>query len=266
MIRFRTVIERSPDVPAWDVQVRAIYVDASCRGGMFSVAFNEAERLSSFENGHEGLVIATLSAMIADSPRVNRKSAVRNMIERHLGVGGTFDACPNAVQTAESLLKWVSRGGADLIFENDKTPLRRLIVTKFLETDPHVDRGGILAHMIPHLAAFSPERLIIAHQESCETLVPTDQRGKLRERFRAVDGICTRFGYSVVGAETKVRPEGGDMREDGAHPGDLPLIVISVPGSVLGQPRYALCEKGEIEVMEIADWSLSRLGVIPDMS
>lgn len=39
-----------------------------------------------------------------------------------------------------------------------------------------------------------------------------------------------------------------------------------VPGVISGQPRYALCEKGEIEVMEIADWSLARLGVIPDMS
>lgn len=272
MIRFRTTIERNPDVPAWDVQVRALYVDAPVLGGPFSAAFDEAERLSSLQNGHEGIVIATLEAMIADSPRVNRRSAVSNMIERHLGVGGTFDTCPNATETAEALLGWVRNGGDEAIFRKDKTHLRRLVVTKFLDTDPYVDRGGVLAHMIPHLAAFSPDRLIVAHQECVERALPPDQRGRIRERFRAVAGICERFGYEVVGAEMGAEARGAcrDAKapagEELAVPGDLPLIIISVPGTGNVNPRYNVWEGGEIEILDLADWGQARLCSVPAMS
>lgn len=271
MIRFRTTIERNPDVPAWDVQVRALYVDAPALGGPFSAAFDEAERLSCLQNGYEGIVIATLEAMIADSPRVNRRSAVRGMIERHLGVGGTFDTCPNAMQTAEGLLGWVRNGGDESLFRKDKTHLRRLVVTKFLETDPYVDRGGVLAHMIPHLAAFSPDRLIIAHQECSEMALPPDQRGRIRERFRAVTGICERFGYEVVGAEIGAEARGGGRQpgnpagEELAVPGDLPLLIISVPGTDAANPKYDVWEGREIEILDLADWGQARLGSVPAM-
>lgn len=269
MIMFRTTMNRNLEVDAWDVTVEALYEPAEelfdCEA--FSEAFYaQAEKT---KDTH-AMIIARLEGLLVRSLMAIDSEDLINEVADHCGIGGTFDITHGTHLTGESLLQLLSRGGAarQIVEDSPYEIPEDLFVSGNLYTDPFVDRGSILAYMVPHLTALTGRKLLIAHQEPVEGLNPEDQRDRLKERFNAAEGILDRIGGDVervhLGREItgeKVRMTHNGLGEPVPEHADLPMILISA--TEFEHDAHFIYSDHDYEVIEFADWAEARFGIRP---
>lgn len=268
MIRFKTTSERNCEVNAWDITVEAFfdmsdmirYVD---NGGNLSDLLEGAEGET-----EDGFRIAQLKGLLVKGVMFYEPEDVNEVVSGLSEIGSTFDIRQGTYSTARNLLGWLEHGGDEKLFENFEDPIHDMFVSEYLETDPHVDRGAMLALMTAHLDQFSFLRLLCVHEEGLEEYLPEDQRGRMTERIRSLTAVSEATGVELIaampGAEARGRPmktTRNILGEPLNLPGQLPLFILAT--SANGHPDLMphLSDEEEAIVIDVADWCLARFGV-----
>lgn len=273
MITFRTLMSRNYEVPAWNITVEALCepdYDMLNNEDLVS-AICEQAKLTGGKDA-QAVMIARLEGLLVRELMIDEPQDLIDQVADHCGIGGTFDITHDTHLTGESLLQLLSRGGgARRIVDEDflENPTD-LFVSGNLIADAHVDRGAVLAYMVPHLSALTNGKLLIAHQEPFEGQNPEDQRDRLVERFGAVRGIleriggeveCAHLGREITGKE--VRMTANAIGEPVPEHADLPMILMTGSPDDFEPDAYHLFDDTEYEVLEFADWAEARFGMRP---
>jgi hypothetical protein len=260
MISFTVGARRNEDVNAWDVHVEAwldlaeeVSADPTVEGALAEAGA-----------GAEGILIGRLDALMLHVWPVDTPEGLLEILELNDGDGNTWDAFEEVRSAANALTAWAGGGGAERLFAESEDPAETLILSRGLFSDPFVDRGVLLAMMAQHLTAFSPNRILFAHEEPPETSLPADQRRRVRERARAFLSVGDRVGF---GPHVRV-PEEGGRSPFPAPLGDLLsltadrlLLVASVLPDGPDYPEWTIWDELELELIDVAEWARARLGV-----
>lgn len=259
MISFTVGARRNEDVNAWDLHVEAWFDPAEEVTGDPRVEALLAAAL----DGDEGVRIGRLDALMLHVWPVGNPEGLIEILEINDGDGNTWDASEEVRSTAAALTEWAAAGGAETLFRDSEDPIETLILARGMQADPFVDRGALLAMMVQHLAAFSPNRTLFAHQEPFETDLPEDQRGRVAERARAFRSVSGRVGLD---AYAKPPLEGRDLLQS-----PLAQLLLPCPDRLLlvgglltdgpDYPEWTVWDDLEIELIDVAEWVRVRLGV-----
>ncbi|MBW3243471.1 hypothetical protein KUV57_12425 [Epibacterium sp. DP7N7-1] len=273
MIYFRTMMWRNFEVPAWNIVVEALCEPDydMLNNEDLEKAIYEQAKLTGGKN-EQAVMIARLEGLLVRELMIDEPQDLIDQVAEHCGVGRTFDITYGTHVTGESLLQLLSRGGgAQLIFDEDfmENPTD-LFVSGNLTADAHVDRGAVLAYMVPHLSALTNGKLLIAHQEPVERQNPKDQRDRLVERLSAIRGILERIGGEVefahLGREItgrEVRMPANALGEPVPEHADLPMILMTGSPDDFDSDDYYLFDSDSYEVIEFGDWAEARFGSRP---
>jgi hypothetical protein len=260
MISFTVGARRNEDVNAWDLRVEAwldlaeeVSADPTVEGALAEAC-----------GGEDGVLIGRLDALMLHIWPVESAEGLLEILELNDGDGNTFDASEEVRSTASALMAWAGGGGAERIFSESEDPAETLILSGGLRADPFVDRGALLAMMAQHLTAFSPNRILFAHEEPPETSLPADQRRRVRERARAFLSVGDRVGF---GPHMRL-PEEIQVSRSHSRLGDLLsltsdrlLLVASILPDGPDYPEWTVWDDLEIELIDVAEWARIRLGV-----
>jgi hypothetical protein len=268
MITFKTTTVRNCEVDAWDVTVEAFF-DMS---EMIRYA-ESGETLTDLLAGQEGEAedgfrIARLTGLIVKGVSFYEPDDMLQTITELSEIGSTFDIRQGTYSTARNFLGWLEHGGDERIFERWADPIHTLFFSENLETDPHVDRGAMLALMTEQLDQFSFLRLLCVHEEPVDACLPEDQRGLMSERISNLSVICDAREMELIAANPGAEARGKGLRmtsnllgEPLPLPGQLPLFILGT--SAKGYPDLLpyLNDEEEAMVIDVADWCPARFGV-----
>lgn len=260
MISFSVSAKRNLDVDAWDICVEALFDPAEevCSTPELEEALAEAWV------GEEGVVIGRLNALMVHIWPVKNREGLLDLLEVNDGDGNTWDAYEGVRSGASALIRWVETGAGDGLFHESEEPVQTLILSSGLEADPFVDRGVLLGMMVQHLTALSPNRVLFAHEEPEDSMLPPDQRGRVREQVHAFRSVGERVGFGAFGTLPS-RPE---RKRQEKSPLKLlvrgvefrPLLVASLLPDGPDYPEWNVWDDQEIEVIDVAEWAYARLG------
>jgi hypothetical protein len=272
MIIFRTSIERCDDVPAWKISVRALLDDFDyfCETPEVEQAFRERVRIERGEAAHV-LQIASLEALLVKPFLIYEPDELRPAIRSLNGIGGVFDIDADVARNGRALEHWLSNPQTTNPMEDlGMEPIRDLVMTGRFLTDPFVDRGVMLAHMVPHLSALSSGTVLISHQEPPEDQMLPDQKMRQKERLQAAGATAQRLGVEIhcvhYGREQQglpVRMRKNELGEIVPGASDLPLMVMSAHNEDFDCDDFCIPEEEVPSVIEFADWAEARLGIRP---
>lgn len=258
MISFSVSARRDEDADAWDVRVDA-YLDPSEE---VTGSPETEEAISDAWVGGEGVLIGRLEALMLHTWPVHSSEGLLELLELNDGDGNTWDAYEEVRSTAAALRRWLSTPAGDGLFLESEEPVETILLSRRLEADPFVDRGALLAMMVQHLSALSPNRILFAHEEPPESAMPRDQQGRIWERARAFLSVGERVGFGPFIALPTERDEG----RAGIHRllngmADRPLLVASVLPDGPDYPEWDVPDDLEIELIDLVEWARERLGV-----
>jgi hypothetical protein len=260
MISFTVGARRNEEVNAWDLHVEAWFEPAAelTEDRRVLNALFAADRYE-----EDGALIGRLDALMVHVWPAGSPDGLLELLEMNDGDGNTWDASEEVRSTAAALKDWAVAGGAETLFADSGDPVETLILSGGLQADHFVDRGALLAMMVQHLSAFSPNRCLFAHQEPFETALPADQRGRSGERARAFRSVGGRVGLDAY-ARTPP-PRTSPLRSPLARlllPCEDRLLLV---GGLLTDgpdyPEWTVWDDLEIELIDVAEWARVRLGV-----
>jgi hypothetical protein len=258
MISFSVSARRNEDADAWDVRVDA-YLDPSEE---VTGSPEAEEAISEAWVGEDGVLIGRLEALMLHVWPLHNAEGLLELLEVNDGDGNTWDAHEQVRSTAAALMRWLNTPAGDGLFLESEEPIETILLSRLLEADPFVDRGALLAMMIQHLSALSPNRILLAHEEPPENLLPPDQRGRVRERARAFLSVGERVGFGRFVALPAEPDEGraGIYRLLNGM-ADRPLLIGSVLPDGPDYPEWTVWDDLEIELIDLVEWARARLGV-----
>lgn len=260
MISFSVSAKRNLEVDAWDVRVEARFDPAE----EVSCTPEIEQALAEAGADEDGVVIGRLDALMVHVWPIRSRTGLLELLEVNDGDGNTWDAYEEVRSTASALTRWVRTGSGDGLFHESEEPVQTLILSRGLEADPFVDRGALLGIIVQHLAAFSPNRILLAHEEPPEMSLPADQRGRDREREYAFLSVGDRVGFGRYASLPPKRAEAagtGPLRRLLNDTGERPLLIASVLPDGPDYPEWTVWDDLEIELIDIAEWASSRLGM-----
>lgn len=268
MITFKTTSERSCEVNAWEITVEAFF-DMS---DMIRYSDNGGKLIDLLEGTEgeteDGFRIAQLKGLLVKGLMFYEPFDVNDVVSEMSDIGSTFDIHHGTYSTARNLLGWLEHGGDEKLFERFDEPIHDMFVSEFLNTDPHVDRGAMIALMTAQLDQFSSCRLLCVHEEYLEKSLPEDQRGRIKERIRSLTAVSEATSIELIAALPGAEAHGRGIKttrnvlgEPLNLPGQLPLFVMAT--SAEGHPDLMpyLSEDEEAVVIDVADWCQARFGV-----
>lgn len=261
MISFSVSARRNEDADAWDVRVDA-YLDPSEE---VTGSPEAEEAISEAWVWEDGVLIGRLEALMLHVWPLHNTEGLLELLEVNDGDGNTWDAYEEVRSVAAALARWVRQGSAEGLFIESEEPVQTVILSRELEADPHVDRGALLGLMIQHLTALSPNRILLAHEEPPESLLPADQRGRVRERARAFLSVGERVGFgpfvALSPSDAGMAPQDEPLQRLLAGMTDRPLLVASVLPDGPDYPEWTVWDDLEIELIDVVEWARERLGV-----
>jgi len=258
MISFSVSARRNEDVDAWDVRVDA-HLDLSEE---VTGSPETEEAISDAWVEGEGVRIGRLEALMIHTWPVHSSEGLLELLELNDGDGNTWDTHEEVRSTAAALMRWLNTPAGDGLFLESEEPIETILLSRRLEADPFVDRGALLAMMVQHLSALSPNRVLLAHEEPPESALPTDQQGRVWERARAFLSVGERVGFGRFVA----LPAEPDEGRAGIHRllngmADRPLLIGSVLPDGPDYPEWTVWDDLEIELIDLVEWARARLGV-----
>lgn len=260
MISFTVGARRNEEVNAWDLHVEAWFEPAEemTEDRRVLNALFAADRYE-----EDGALIGRLDALMIHVWPARTPEGLIELLKINDGDGNTWDVSEEVRSGAAALTRWAEAGGAERVFADGDDAVETLIISAGLQTDPFVDRGALLAMMVQHLAAFSPNRSLFAHEEPPELALPEDQRGRVAERARAFRSVGGRVGLD---AYAKPPLEGRDLIQS-----PLAQLLLPCPDRLLlvgglltdgpDYPEWTVWDDLEIELIDVAEWVRVRLGV-----
>lgn len=259
MITFQLRQRKLVDLEGWEIRVDAILSleDEPHLTDELYNKFKELPQVPDFEGGDLGVRVACLSAIVIRE-LVSETDDLLELIRSQTEAGGIFDVLTGTYMTADAMCAWMESGGGDDICGGPGDPVDAIVITEDLECDDFVDRGAMLAYMMPHLSALTPDRILVVHQEPADSTLPPDQQGRLNERMLAVGGISDRMGVEVFGLHPG-RPES----ESTGDAIDLPLFILGIPEYGPENARWEHSAEEELELIDFSDWAEARLGIRP---
>jgi hypothetical protein len=267
MITFRTRSVRNYEVNAWDISVEAYYeppdeIMYDANGADLTPLLQEK-----FQDHPDGIRIAELKGLLVKGLLIFEPDDVIETISDHSEIGSTFDIYEGSYSTARNFLGWLEHGGDEKLFGNWEDPIQEIFVSEYLETDPHVDRGAILALMTAQLDQFSSSRLLCVHEEPVDDFLPEDQRGRMADRVRTLSSVARDREIEFIAAHPGAEARGKELRisrnalgEPLPLPGQLPLFILAT--SADGYPNLSchLFESEEMIVLDTPEWFQARFG------
>jgi hypothetical protein len=261
MISFTVGARRNEEVNAWDLHVEAWFEPAEemTEDRRVLNALFAADRYE-----EEGALIGRLDALMVHVWPARTPEGLIDLLELNDGDGNTWDVSEGVRASAAALTRWAKAGGAERVFSDGDDAVETLIISAGLQADPFVDRGALLAMMVQHLAAFSPNRSLFAHEEPPELALPDDQRGRVRERARAFLSVGDRVGFRAQARVPKVVSSGrsGSLLEclEPLEANRLLLIGSLLPDGP-DYPEWTVWDDLEIELIDVAEWMRARVGL-----
>jgi hypothetical protein len=261
MISFSVSLRRNEDVDAWDVRVDA-HLDPSEE---VTGSPEAEEAISEAWIGEDGVLIGRLEALMVHVWPLHNAEGLLELLEVNDGDGNTWDAHEEVRSAAAALTRWLrTEAGAGLFIESED-PVQTVILSRTLEADPHVDRGALLGMMAQHLTAFSPNRVLLAHEEPPESALPPDQQGRIWERARAFLSVGERVGFGPFVAlpppQTAAARVRDPLRRLLSGMADRPLLIASLLPDGPDYPEWTVWDDLEIELIDLVEWARERLGV-----
>lgn len=268
MITFRTRSVRNYEVNAWDVSVEAYYeppdeIMYDADGADLTPLLREK-----FQDHPDGIRIAELKGLLVKKFCFFDSDGITETISRLSEIGSTFDIHEGTYSTARNFLGWLEHGGDEKLFGTWADPIEEFFVSEHLETDPHVDRGAMLALMTAQLDQFSSSRLICVHEEPVDDVLPEDQRGRMGERIRSLSAVSRSIEVELISAHPGAEARGKELRvssnilgEPLNLPGQLPLFVLGTSANGYPDLSSFLFESEEMIVLDTPEWFQTRFGV-----
>lgn len=268
MITFRTTTMRNCEVNAWDVTVEAFF-DMSemiryAESGETLIDLLEGQS----DEAEDGFRVARLKGLLVQGVSFHEPDDVLETIAGLSEIGSTFDIRQGTYSTARNFMGWLEQGGDERLFEGWEDPIHALFFSEHLDTDPHVDRGAMLALMTEQLDQFSFLRLLCVHEEPVDARLPEDQRGLMSERISNLAAVCSAREVELISADPGAEARGKGLRmaknllgERLPLPGQLPLFVLAT--SADGYPNLMphLTDEEEAMVIDVVDWCQARFGI-----
>jgi hypothetical protein len=252
--------KRNLEVDAWDVRVEARFDPAE----EISCTPEIEQALAEAGADEDGVVIGRLDALMVHVWPVRNRKSLLDLLEVNDGDGNTWDAYEEVRSSASALTRWVRTGAGDGLFHESEEPIQTVMLSRSLEVDPFVDRGALLGVMVQHLTAFSPNRILLAHEEPIEMSLPADQRGRDRERGYAFLSVGGRVGFGrYMSLPPKLAQAAGSNPLQRLLSGTegRPLLIASVLPDGPDYPEWTVWDDLEIEMIDVAEWARLRLGV-----
>jgi len=261
MISFSVNASRNQDVDAWDVRVDAFLDPAEEVTGSPEAEGAVAEAWA----GEEGVLIGRLEAQMVHVWPLHNTEGLLELLEVNDGDGNTWDAHEEVRSVAAALTRWLrTEAGAGLFMESEE-PVQTVLLSRTLQADPFVDRGALLGMMVQHLTAFSPNRVLLAHEEPPESALPSDQQGRIWERARAFLSVGERVGFGPFVALPQTQTAAAKVRDPLrkllSGMADRPLLIASVLPDGPDYPEWTVWDDLEIELIDLVEWARVRLGV-----